>query len=120
MARGINNHEIIGNLGQDPETRYTADGKAVTSFSVATSETWTKDGERQERTDWHNVVCFGKLAEICGEYLKKGAKVRVAGPNRTDSYDKDGVTMYRAQIHARDVLFLDKLEASPDAQGEDE
>ena len=119
MARGINTHEIIGNLGADPELKGNKDN-SVTTFSVATSETWMKDGKRQERTDWHNVVCFGKLADICGEYLKKGSKVRVEGPNRTDTYDTEGVTMYRAQIHARDVLFLDKLESSPDASEDSE
>ena len=81
MARGINKVMLIGNLGRDPETRYAQNGSAVTRFSIATSESW-KDrtsGEQQERTEWHNVVCFARLAEIAGEYLRKGSKVYIEG-----------------------------------------
>ena len=79
MARGINKVMLIGNLGRDPETRYAQNGSAVTRFSIATSESW-KDrtsGEQHERTEWHNVVCFARLAEIAGEYLRKGSKVYI-------------------------------------------
>jgi single-strand DNA-binding protein len=81
MARGINKVILIGNLGRDPETRYAQSGSAVTKFSVATSESWRDraSGEQQDRTEWHNVVCFQRLAEIAGEYLRKGSKVYIEG-----------------------------------------
>ena len=92
MARGINKVMLIGNLGRDPETRYAQNGSAVTRFSIATSESW-KDrtsGEQQERTEWHNVVCFARLAEIAGEYLRKGSKVYIEGSLRTSSWEANG------------------------------
>ncbi|KRE88741.1 single-stranded DNA-binding protein [Frateuria sp. Soil773] len=109
MARGINKVIIVGNLGNDPETRYTAGGTAVTSLSVATSEQWTdkQSGERQERTEWHRVKLFGKLAEIAGEYLKKGRQVYIEGSLRTDKYtDKNGVEKYSTDIIASDMQML--------------
>ena len=99
----------IGNLGKDVEMRYLPDGKAVASFSVACSESW-KDrntGEKKESTEWVNVSAFGKLAEIMGEYLKKGSKVYISGKMKTDKYDKDGVTMYSTKIIAKDMIMLD-------------
>ena len=88
MARGINKVILVGNLGNDPETRYTASGSAVTTISVATSEQWTdkQTGQKQERTEWHRVKFFGRLAEIAGEYLRKGRQVYVEGSLRTDKY----------------------------------
>ena len=85
MARGINKAIIVGNLGRDPEVRYTANGSAVANVTVATSESWKdkQSGERQERTEWHRVVFFGRLAEIAEEYLKKGAQVYIEGSIRT-------------------------------------
>lgn len=109
MARGINKVILIGNLGRDPETRYTQGGSAVTNFSVATTENWKdrQSGEQQERTEWHNVVCFARLAEIAGEYLKKGSKVYIEGSLRTSSWEQDGQKKYRTEIMARDLQMLD-------------
>ncbi|MFT5605034.1 MAG: single-strand DNA-binding protein [Paracoccaceae bacterium] len=109
MARGINKVILIGNLGQDPETRYMPSGGAVTNITVATSESW-KDkntGEAQERTEWHRVVFFNRLAEIVGEYLKKGSKVYVEGALRTRKWEKNGVDMYTTEIVAAEMQMLD-------------
>ena len=109
MARGINKVILIGNLGRDPETRYTQSGSPVANFSVATSESWNdrQTNERQERTEWHNVVCFARLAEIAGEYLRKGSKVYIEGRLSTSSWEKDGQTHYRTEIIAREMQMLD-------------
>lgn len=111
MAKGINKVILVGNLGQDPETRYMPSGGAVCSFSVATSESWTdkQSGQKQERTEWHSISVFGRLAEICGEYLKKGSKVYVEGSLRTDKYqDKQtGQDRYSTKIVAREMQMLD-------------
>ena len=109
MARGINKVILIGNLGRDPETRYSQSGSAVTNFSVATTENWRdrQTGEQQERTEWHNVVCFARLAEIAGEYLKKGSKVYIEGSLRTSSWEQDGQKRYRTEVMARDLQMLD-------------
>jgi single-strand DNA-binding protein len=109
MARGINKVILIGNLGRDPETRYAQNGGAVTNFSVATSESWRDkaSGENQERTEWHNVVCFARLAEIAGEYLRKGSKVYIEGSLRTTSWEQDGQKKYRTEIMARELQMLD-------------
>ena len=109
MARGINKVIIVGNLGADPETRYTGSGTAITSLRIATSEAWTdkQSGEKQERTEWHRVKLFGKLAEIAGEYLKKGRQVYIEGSLRTDKYtDKDGVERYSTDIIANEMQML--------------
>ena len=109
MARGVNKVILVGNLGADPETRYTAGGQAITSIRIATSEAW-KDkhtGEQQERTEWHRVKFFGRLAEIAGEYLKKGRQVYVEGSLRTDKYtDKDGVERFSTDIIADEMQML--------------
>lgn len=109
MARGINKVILIGNLGRDPETRYTQGGTPVTNFSVATSDNWRDktSGEQQERTEWHNVVCFARLAEIAGEYLKKGSKVYIEGSLRTSDWERDGQKHYRTEVIARDMQMLD-------------
>ena len=109
MARGINKVMLIGNLGRDPETRHAQNGNAVTRFSIATSESW-KDrtsGEQQERTEWHNIVCFARLAEIAGEYLRKGSKVYIEGSLRTSSWEANGEKKYRTEINARELQMLD-------------
>jgi single-strand DNA-binding protein len=109
MARGINKVILVGNLGADPEVRYTAGGTAIASLSVATSEQWTdkQSGQKQERTEWHRVKLFGRLAEIAGEYLKKGRQVYVEGSLRTDKYtDKQGVERYSTDIVASDLQML--------------
>ena len=103
----VNKVILIGNLGSDPEIRYTPGGAPVANFSVATSEQWTgKDGEKGERTEWHRIVAFGRLGEICGEYLAKGRQVYVEGRLQTRSWEKDGVTRYSTEIVASDVQFL--------------
>ena len=96
----VNKVIILGNLGRDPETRYTTGGDAVTNLNIATSEQWKdKNGEKQERTEWHRVVLFGRQAEIAGEYLKKGRSVYVEGRLQTRKYtDKDGVEKYSTEI----------------------
>lgn len=109
MARGINKVILVGNLGNDPEVRYSQSGTAFTSISVATSESW-KDktsGEQQERTEWHRVKFYGRLAEIAGEYLKKGSQVYIEGKLRTDKYtDKAGVEKYSTDIIADEMQML--------------
>ena len=119
MARGINKVMLIGNLGRDPETRYAQSGSAVTRFSIATSESW-KDkasGEMQERTEWHNVVCFARLAEIAGEYLRKGSKVYIGGSLRTSSWEADGQKKYRTEVNARELQMLDSRGAGDSGMG---
>lgn len=109
MARGINKVILVGNLGNDPETRYTAGGSAITTISIATSESWKdkQTGEAQERTEWHRVKFFGRLAEIAGEYLKKGRQVYVEGSLRTEKYtDKSGVERYTTDIIANEMQML--------------
>ena len=109
MARGVNKVILVGNLGADPETRYTAGGQAITSIRIATSEAWKdkQTGEQQERTEWHRVKFFGRLAEIAGEYLKKGRQVYVEGSLRTDKYtDKDGIERYSTDIIADEMQML--------------
>ncbi|MAY34933.1 MAG: single-stranded DNA-binding protein [Spongiibacteraceae bacterium] len=110
MARGINKVILIGNLGQDPETRYMPSGGAVTNVTLATSETW-KDkttGQPQERTEWHRVVFFNRLGEIAGEYLKKGSKVYVEGSLRTRKWQgQDGQDRYTTEIVASEMQMLD-------------
>ena len=110
MARGVNKVILIGNCGGDPETRYMPSGGAVTNITVATSETW-KDkatGQPQERTEWHRVVFFNKLAEIAGEYLRKGSKVYIEGSLRTRKWqDQAGNDKYTTEIVANDMQMLD-------------
>ncbi|HEY5644450.1 MAG TPA: single-stranded DNA-binding protein [Pseudomonadales bacterium] len=122
MARGINKVILIGNLGRDPETRYSQGGTPVTSFSVATSESWRDrtSGEQQERTEWHNVVCFARLAEIAGQYLKKGSKVYIEGSLRTSSWEQEGQKRYRTEIMARDLQMLDSRGGSGAPTGFDD
>ncbi len=110
MARGVNKVILIGNIGKDPETRYSAGGGAITNITLATSESW-KDkatGENQERTEWHRVVFFGRLGEIAGEYLKKGSKVYVEGSLRTRKWqDQSGQDKYTTEIVASEMQMLD-------------
>ena len=109
MARGINKVILVGNLGNDPEVRYGQSGAAITTISVATSESWkNKDGNMQERTEWHRVKFFGRLAEIAGEYLKKGRQVYIEGSLRTEKYqDKQtGQDRYSTDIIANEMQML--------------
>ena len=115
MARsGINKVIIVGNLGQDPEIKYTAGGAAVTTLSIATSDSWKdKDsGMDQERTEWHRVVLWRRLAEIAGEYLKKGSKVYIEGQLQTRKWEQEGQTRYTTEIIAKDMQFLDSRGSS--------
>lgn len=109
MARGLNKAMLIGNLGRDPEMRHTASGSAVCTFSMATNESWVKDGERQERTEWHNIVTWDKLAEICERYLSKGSKVYIEGRIQTRSWDDKttGQKKYMTEIVADQMMMLD-------------
>ncbi|CEG58146.1 single-stranded DNA-binding protein [Legionella fallonii] len=110
MARGINKVILIGNVGVDPDVRYLPNGNAVTTLSIATSESW-KDkttGEKQDRTEWHRVVCFNRLGEIAGEYLRKGSKLYVEGSLRTRKWqDQQGQDRYTTEIVASDIQMLD-------------
>jgi single-strand DNA-binding protein len=110
MARGVNKVILIGNLGNDPEVRYTPSGSAVATISLATSETWKdkQSGELQDRTEWHRVVFFNRLAEIVGEYLHKGSKIYVEGTLRTRKWqDKNGLDRYTTEIIAGEMHMLD-------------
>jgi len=115
---GINKVILIGNLGKDPEVRYTPAGKAVANFSLATTERWTdRDGQRQDKVEWHTVVAWGKLGELAGQYLKKGRPVYVEGKIATRSWDdKDGSKHYKTEIVANQLVFL----GSNDRQGQDD
>lgn len=110
MARGVNKVILIGNLGADPETRFTPSGSAVTNVKLATSESWKdkQTGQMQERTEWHRLVFFNKLGEIAGEYLKKGSKVYVEGSIRTRKWEgQDGQPRYTTEIVASEMQMLD-------------
>ena len=109
MARGVNKVILVGNLGRDPETRYMPSGGAVTNVALATSESWNdrNTGERQERTEWHRIVFFNKLAEIAGQYLTKGSKIYIEGRLQTREWtDRDGNKRYTTEIVARDMVML--------------
>jgi len=116
MARGINKVILIGNLGADPEVRYMPNGNAVSNISVATSDSWKdkETGEQQERTEWHRVVFFSRLAEIAGEYLKKGSKIYIEGSLRTRKWqDKNtGQDRYTTEIVANEMQMLDSKGSS--------
>ena len=119
MGRGINKVILVGTLGKDPEVRYMPNGNAVTDVSIATSESW-KDkntGEQQERTEWHKVTFFQRLAEIVGEYLKKGSKIYVEGKLQTDKWkDKEGNARYVTKIVANEMQMLDSKSSSGQIQ----
>src|SRR5437588_12770489 len=116
----VNKVILIGNLGRDPETRYTTGGDAVTNLNIATSEQWKdKSGEKQERTEWHRVVLFGRQAEVAGEYLKKGRSVYIEGRLQTRKYtDKDGVEKYPTEILADRMQLLGGREGGSASGGE--
>jgi len=108
MAKGtVNKVILIGRLGKDPAVKYTPSGRAVANFSIATNEAWTKEGEKHEQTDWHNIVLWGKTAEIAGQYLVKGSRVFIEGKLRTRQYDKDGQTHYMTEVIGDRLEFLD-------------
>lgn len=105
---GVNKVILVGRLGRDPEVRYTPDGTAVANFSIATSEEWRdkNSGDKKERTEWHRIVAWRRLGEICGQYLTKGREVYVEGKLQTRSYEQDGTTKYMTEIIASTVQFL--------------
>jgi single-strand DNA-binding protein len=109
MARSVNKVILIGNLGKDPEVRYTGSGVAVATFTLATNESWRDaEGNTQERTEWHNLVAWRKLAEVIGEYLKKGSKIYVEGRLQYRTYDdKNGVKRYVTEIVVDQMVMLD-------------
>ena len=110
MARGINKVILVGNVGVDPDVRYLPNGNAVTTLSIATSESWKdkQTGEKQERTEWHRVVCFNRLGEIAGEYVRKGSKLYIEGSLRTRKWqDPQGQDRYTTEIIAADIQMLD-------------
>ncbi len=120
-GKSLNKVLLIGNLGKDPELSYTPSGIAVAKFSVATSERWKdNDGNFQDRTEWHNIVVWRKLAEICGQYLKKGSKVYLEGKLQTRSWDdkNSGAKRYATEIIADDMIMLDSKGAAADVGGE--
>lgn len=115
MAKGINKVILIGNLGNDPEVRYTPNGNAVANVTLATSTTWRdkQSGELQERTEWHRIVFFNRLAEIVGEYLHKGSKIYIEGSLRTRKWqDKNGADRYTTEIIAAEMQMLDSRGSS--------
>jgi len=124
---GLNRCDLIGNLGADPEVKYTTEGRAVCNFSIATTETYKdKDGEKQDLTEWHRIVAFGRLAEICGEYLKKGSQAYLSGRIQTREYtdSKKGDRRWSTSIVAQTIQFLGKngkrRQPGPDPEQYDE
>ncbi|KRW57857.1 single-stranded DNA-binding protein [Pseudomonas sp. TTU2014-080ASC] len=121
MARGVNKVILVGTCGQDPETRYLPNGNAVTNLSLATSEQWTdkQTGQRVEKTEWHRVALFGKVAEIAGEYLRKGSQVYIEGKLQTREWEKDGIKRYTTEIIVDMQGTMQLLGGRPDNAGGD-
>lgn len=111
----VNKVFLLGNLGRDPEVRFTNGGQAVANFTMATTESWKdKEGQRQEKTEWHRIVVWGKLAELCGQHLRKGRQVCVEGQLQTREWeDKEGAKQRTTEIVAREVTFLGKRDDAP-------
>ncbi len=119
MARGVNKVILVGTCGQDPETRYLPSGNAVTNLSLATSEQWTdkQTGQKVEKTEWHRVSLFGKVAEIAGEYLRKGSQVYIEGKLQTREWEKDGIKRYTTEIIVDMQGTMQLLGGRPDHAG---
>ena len=118
MARGVNKAILLGNLGKDPEVRYTQSGSAVSNFSLATTERRKQGEEWVDHTEWHNIVVFGKTAENCGQYLQKGSQVYLEGRIQTRKWDdKDGKTKYMTEVVAFDVQFLSRTKGQGEGGG---
>ena len=109
MARSVNKVTLIGNLGNDPEMKALPSGNQVANLSIATTDSWRdrNSGEMQERTEWHRIVCFDRLAEICGQYLRKGSRIYIEGSLRTRSWEQDGQKRYTTEIIGREMMMLD-------------
>ena len=118
-SRGVNKVILVGNVGQDPESRYMPNGGAVTNLSLATSESWKdrNSGQQQERTEWHRLVFYNKLAEIVNEYVKKGSKLYAEGRLQTRSWEQDGVKRYSTEIIVSDMQMLDSRGTSGSNDG---
>jgi single-strand DNA-binding protein len=118
MARGVNKVILVGTLGQDPEVRYMGNGNAVTNLSLATSEQWTdkQSGQKVERTEWHRVVMYGKVAEIAGEYARKGAQIYIEGKLQTREWEKDGIKRYTTEIVVDNNGTMQLLGSRPQGQ----
>ncbi|MFI8482371.1 MULTISPECIES: single-stranded DNA-binding protein [unclassified Pseudomonas] len=121
MARGVNKVILVGTCGQDPETRYLPNGNAVTNLSLATSEQWTdkQTGQKVEKTEWHRVSMFGKVAEIAGEYLRKGSQVYIEGKLQTREWEKDGIKRYTTEIVVDMQGTMQLLGGRPNNEGGD-
>lgn len=119
-GRGVNKVILIGNLGRDPEIRYTPDGVAIANVTIATTDYWNdrNTGERQERTEWHRVVFFRRLAEIVEQYVKKGSKIYVEGRLQTRKWERDGVERYTTEIIANEMTMLDSRGDAGSAGGD--
>lgn len=119
MARGINKVILIGNLGADPDVRYMPNGNAVANITLATSDSWKdkQTGQQQERTEWHRVVFFGKLAEIVGQYLRKGSKIYVEGRLQTREWEKDGIKRYTTEVVVDMNGQMQMLDSRGDSSG---
>ncbi|WP_438308388.1 single-stranded DNA-binding protein [Pseudomonas guariconensis] len=119
MSRGVNKVILLGAIGQDPEVRYLPNGNAVTNISLATSEQWTdkQSGQKVERTEWHRVVLFGKVAEIAGEYARKGSQIYIEGKLQTREWEKDGIKRYSTEVHVDINGTMQLLGGRPDSQG---
>ncbi|MFT5782553.1 MAG: single-strand DNA-binding protein [Pseudomonas sp.] len=120
MARGVNKVILVGTCGQDPETRYMPNGNAVTNLSLATSEQWTdkQTGQKVEKTEWHRVSLFGKVAEIAGEYLRKGSQVYIEGKLQTREWEKDGIKRYTTEIVVDMQGTMQLLGGRPEGSGD--
>lgn len=118
MSRGVNKVILVGTLGQDPEVRYLPNGTAVTNLSLATSEQWTdkQSGQKVERTEWHRVVMFGKVAEIAGEYARKGTQLYIEGKLQTREWEKDGIKRYTTEVHVDMRGTMQLLGGKPQGQ----
>lgn len=119
-SRGVNKVILVGNLGKDPEVRYMPNGNAVANFTVATSESWKdQQGQMQERTEWHNIVMYRRLAEIAGEYLKKGSKVYLEGKLQTSKWQdqQTGQDRYKTEINVNEMQMLDSRGQGQGGQG---
>lgn len=115
-SRSLNKVQLIGHVGRDPEIRYLQSGSSMTTFSIATNRTWTDrtTNERKDRTDWHNIVCWGRTAEIASQYLHKGSYVFIEGELQSRSFEREGQKQYRTEVNCRELIMLDRANSSND------
>ncbi len=115
---GVNKVILVGHLGGDPEMKYGSSGAAFTTFTMATSDSWVKDGQREDRTEWHRVIAFGKLAEICAKWLHKGKQIYLEGKIQTRSWEQDGVKRWTTEIVAREMQMLGSKDGASQGGGQ--